>query len=273
MASLPTARLGFNYRNEWGKKITVLMAAIATPIPDRLSTTTSQTQSLFQSGAILSVPITASGKPHNLNHRIDFNMEYRIDSLNYLKINPNFSYNSSNDNTTDAFSNTRNQTLVTGNELALTNSTAPSGGISMLYNHKFRKIGRNFSINTSLNYSKNTQDLNDQYTTEQAGVATPLYQQINTNNSSNRYNIALSYTEPLGKGNFLEANYNHSYSNTDNNRANYNIDPLTGTQTYVDSLSTLYNYQFITNKFGLNLRGVKTKYNYTLGLAVQPSST
>jgi hypothetical protein len=37
-------------------------------------------------------------------------------------------------------------------------------------------------------------------------------------------------------------------------------------------LSTLYNYQFITNKFGLNLRGVKTKYNYTVGLAVQPSS-
>jgi hypothetical protein len=162
--------------------------------------------------------------------------------------------------------------LVTGNELALTNSTAPSGSISVLYNHKFAKKGRNFSINTSLNYSKNTQDLNDQYTTEQAGITTPLYQQINTNNSSNRYGISLSYTEPIGNGNYLEANYNHNYSNTDNNRYNYRIDPVTLGQTYVDSLSTLYNYQFITNKFGLNLRGVKTKYNYTVGLAVQPSS-
>ncbi|MBD1366461.1 TonB-dependent receptor [Mucilaginibacter sp. ZT4R22] len=262
--------LGFNYRNEWGKKISAY-GSYSFADRDKLGTTTSQTQNLFQSGTILSNDNSVS-KTHNLNHRIDFNIEYRIDTLNYLKINPNFSYNSSNDNTTDAFSNTRNQTLVNGNELALTNSTAPSGGISILYNHKFRKIGRNFSINTSLNYSKNTQDLNDQYTTEQAGVVTPLFQQINTNNSSNKYNIALSYTEPLGKGNFLEANYNHSYSNTDNNRANYNIDPLTGTQTYVDSLSTLYNYQFITDKFGLNLRGVKTKYNYTLGLAVQPAS-
>lgn len=262
--------LGFNYRNEWGKKITVY-GSYSYANRDRLSTTTSQTQSLFQSGAILGAD-NSDGRTHNLNHRIDFNMEYRIDSLNYLKINPNFNYNSSNDNSTDAFSNTRNDTTVTGNELALTNSTAPSGSISVLYNHKFAKKGRNFSINTSLGYSKNTQDLNDQYTTEQAGITTPLYQQINTNNSSNRYGISLSYTEPIGNGNYLEANYNHNYSNTDNNRYNYRIDPVTLGQTYVDSLSTLYNYQFITNKFGLNLRGVKTKYNYTVGMAVQPGS-
>ncbi|RWY53647.1 TonB-dependent receptor [Mucilaginibacter gilvus] len=262
--------LGFNYRNEWGKKISAY-GSYSFADRDKLSSTTSQTQSQFQSGAILSND-NSNNKTHNINHRFDFNIEYRIDTLNYLKINPSFSYNSSNNNSTDAFSNTRNDTTVNGNELALTNSTAPSGGISVLYNHKFAKKGRNFSINTSLNYSKNTQDLNDQYTTEQAGVTTPLFQQINTNNSSNRYNIALSYTEPLGKGNFLEANYNHNYSNTDNNRLNYNIDPTTLAQTYVDSLSTLYNYQFITNRFGLNLRGVKTKYNYTLGLALQPAS-
>lgn len=262
--------VGFNYRNEWGKKISAY-GSYSFADRDKLSTTTSQTQNLFQSGAILSDDNSAS-KTHNLNHRFDFNIEYRIDTLNYLKINPNFSYNSSNDNTTDAFSNTRNATTVNGNELALTNSTAPSGGISVLYNHKFHKKGRNFSINAGLSYSKNTQDLNDQYTTEQQGVVTPLFQQINTNNSANKYNIAVSYTEPLGLGNFLEANYSHNYSNTDNNRANYNIDPQTGTQTYVDSLSTLYNYQFINNKFGLNLRGVKAKYNYTVGLAVQPTS-
>jgi uncharacterized membrane protein YgcG len=262
--------LGFNYRNEWGKKITVY-GSYSYANRDKYSTNTSQTQSEFQSGTILGNDNSIS-RTHNLNHRIDFNMEYRIDTLNYLKINPNFNYNSSNDNSTDTFSNTRNDTTVTGNELALTNSTAPGGSISVLFNHKFAKKGRNFSINTSLGYSKNTQDLNDQYTTEQAGITTPLYQQINTNNSSNRYGISLSYTEPLGNGNYLEANYNHNYINTNNNRYNYRIDPETLGQTYVDSLSTLYNYQFITDKFGLNLRGVKTKYNYTVGLAVQPSS-
>jgi hypothetical protein len=37
------------------------------------------------------------------------------------------------------------------------------------------------------------------------------------------------------------------------------------------TLSTKYNYTFTTNKVGLNYRFIEKKYNYTLGLAVQPS--
>lgn len=261
--------VGFNYRNELGKKVTAY-GSYSYANRDKLSTTTSQTQNLFQSGTILSDD-NSDSKTHNLNHRFDFNIEYRIDTLNYLKVNPNFSYNSSNDNTTDLFSNSRNNSFITGNEQALTNSTAPSGGITVLYNHKFAKKGRNFSINTNLNFARNSQDLNDRYTTQQDSIITPLFQQINTNNSSYKYGIALSYTEPIGAGNYLELNYNHNYTNTDNSRANFNIDPLTNVQSYVDSLSTVYDYQFITDKVGLNLRGVKTKYNYTIGMAVQPT--
>jgi uncharacterized membrane protein YgcG len=261
--------IGLNYRDEWGKKISAY-GSYSFADRDRYSTSTSQQQNLFQSGTIINNDNSIS-RTNNVNHRLDFNIEYRIDSLNYLKVNPSYSYNSSSDNSTDVFSNTRNSTLITGNELALTNATSPSGGISVLYNHKFLKKGRNFSINTSLNFSENTQDLNNQYVTQQDTVSTSLFQQINTNNSSSRVNVSLSYTEPIGKSTYLEANYSYSRSNTDNNRFNYRIDPLTGEQTYVDSLSTLYNYQFINNRFGLNVRGLNTKYNYTVGLAVQPS--
>jgi len=261
---------GFNYRDEWGKKITAY-GSYSFADRDRLTTSTSQTQNLFQSGAIINND-NSTGRTHNINHRFGFNIEYRIDTANYMKISPSFSYNSSNSTNIDTFSNTRKNTLITGNELALTNATSPGGGVSVLYNHKFKKKGRNFSINTGISFSKNTQGLNDQYTTRQDSIITPLFQQINTDNSSVRGNVNLSYTEPVGKSTYLEANYSYSQSNTDNNRYNYNIDPVTGKQTYVDSLSTLYNYQFITNRFGLNLRGVEAKYNYTVGLAVQPAT-
>uniref|UniRef100_UPI003703EE5C outer membrane beta-barrel protein n=1 Tax=Mucilaginibacter achroorhodeus TaxID=2599294 RepID=UPI003703EE5C len=262
--------LGFNYRDEWGKKVTAY-GSYSFSDRDRLITNTSQTQNLFQSGALLNDDNTI-GRNNTVNHRFDFNIEYRIDTVNYLKINPNFSYSSSNDNTTDVFTNTRNGRVINGNELALTNAKSPNGGVSVLYNHKFKKKGRNFSINTSLSFSKTDQGLNDQYTTRQDTIVTPLFQQINTDNQSSRVGVNLSYIEPLGKTTFLEGNYAFSRNNTDNNRYNYRIDPQTGTQTYVDSLSTLYNYQFTTNKFGLNLRGVKTKYNYTIGMAVQPAT-
>jgi hypothetical protein len=103
-------------------------------------------------------------------------------------------------------------------------------------------------------------------------VITQLYQQINTNSSTSSFNIHASYLEPIGKTTYLETNYTYSYSNTDNNKYNNRIDPVTGLQTFVDSLSTRYNSQFIYNRFGLNLRGIKPKYNYTVGLSAQPST-
>jgi uncharacterized membrane protein YgcG len=262
--------IGTNYRDDWDKKITVY-GSYSFADKDKEQSTTTVQQNLFQSGTLINNDDN-DDKNHSINHRADFNMEYKIDTSNYLKINPSYSAGTSNDVSTDIFSNTRNSTLVTGNELALTNSSTQSGGITALYNHKFHKKGRSFSINTGLTLAKSNQDLNDQYTTKQDTVTTRLYQQVNSNNRSQKVNVRLSYIEPIGKTTYLEANYAYNYSNTDNNRYNYRIDPVSGVQTYVDSLSTVYNYQFITNRFGLNLRGIGTKYNYTLGLAVQPST-
>jgi len=262
--------LGFNYRDSWGKKITVYGSY---SYADKNTTTTSisQQQDIFQSGSLIDNDNTTD-QNHSINHRADFNMEYKIDTLNYIKLHPNFSYGSSNDNNTDIFSNMRNGATVNGNEYALTNTTNPSGGANILYNHRFRKKGRNFSLNANYTFSKSNQGLNDQYTTVQDSIVTPLYQLINTNTSTYSYNIHASYMEPVGKTTYLEANYTYSYSNTDNDRYNYRVDPVTGLQTYVDSLSTLYNYQFEYQRFGFDLRGIKPKYNYTIGLSAQPST-
>ncbi|WP_394772391.1 TonB-dependent receptor domain-containing protein [Mucilaginibacter sp.] len=262
--------LGLNYRDAWGKKITIY-GSYSFADKDTKSTSTSLQQDVFQSGSLINNDNTLD-ENHSINHRFDFNMEYKIDTANYLKINPNFSYGSSHDNNTDIFSNMRNGATTTGNEFSLTNSMAPSGGATVLYNHKFSKKGRNLSISGSYSYSKRDQDFNDKYTTVQDSIVNPLFQQINTNSSSNRFNVHFSYIEPVGKSTYLEASYTYSRTNTDNNRFNYRIDPLTGAQTYVDSLSTLYNYQFVSNRIGLNFRGVKAKYNYTIGLSAQPNT-
>ena len=262
--------LGLNYRDSWGKKITVYGSY---SFADKTTTTStiSQQQDIFQSGSLIDNDNTTD-QNHSINHRFDFNLEYKIDTLNYIKVHPNLSYGSSNDNNTDIFSNMRNDATVDGNEFALTNTTNPSGGANILYNHRFLKKGRNFSINANYSFSKSNQNFNDKYTTIQDSVVNPLYQQINTNTSNYSYNIHASYLEPIGKTTYLETNYTYSYSNTDNNRENYHIDPTTGLQTKVDSLSTLYNYQFAYNRIGFNLRGIEPKYNYTIGIAAQPST-
>ncbi len=262
--------LGFNYRDSWGKKMTVY-GSYSFGDRDKTTLTTSEQQNLFQSGNILNNDNTTDHN-HNINHRADFNLEYKIDTANYLKINPRFSYSSSGDINNDIFSNSRQGSTTRGNEYSLTNSNSPSGGANVLYNHRFHKKGRNFSINTNYSFSQNDSYLTDNYNTQKDSVIIPLDQQINTHSSSQSFSTHLSYLEPLWKTTYLEANYTYSYSNTDNNRYNYRVDAVTHVQTYIDSLSTLYNYQFTTNTIGLNLRGIKPKYNYTIGIAARPAT-
>ncbi|MEN0054338.1 MAG: TonB-dependent receptor [Mucilaginibacter sp.] len=262
--------IGTNYRDDWSKKMTVY-GSYSFADKDKDQSTITEQQNQFQSGTLINND-NSDDKNHGINHRFDFNMEYKIDTSNYLKINPSFSYGISNDVSTDIFSNSRKGTVVTGNELALTDATSQSGNLNVLYNHKFHKKGRNFSASAVFGLSKSDQGLNDQYTTQKDTITTQLFQQINSNNNSQKVSVHLSYMEPIGKSTYLEGNYNYSYTNTDNNRNNYRVDPATDKQTYVDSLSTIYKSQFITNRFGLNLRGIGAKYNYTIGMAVQPST-
>ncbi|MCJ8211519.1 TonB-dependent receptor family protein [Mucilaginibacter sp. RS28] len=259
---------GFNYRDSWGKKMTVY-SSYSFADQDRRTESTSLQQSLFQSGTIINSNNTTD-KNNNINHRFDFNLEYKIDTLNYLKVNPNFSYGSSKDENVNIFTNTRINDVTTGDENSLTKGNSPSYGGNLLYNHRFKKKGRNFSINSNFNFSDNTSNLDDKYTTRNNNSVFPLYQQINTDNSTTRLSLRASYMEPLSKTNFLEASYAYNFNNNDNNRRNYRVDPTTNIATFVDSLSTVYNYRFITNTFGLNLRGIKPKYNYTIGLSARP---
>jgi hypothetical protein len=93
---------------------------------------------------------------------------------------------------------------------------------------------------------------------------------INTNSRTDSVSASVSYLEPLSKLSFLEFNYSYHYANT---TADKTTDTLTsnGDINRYDLLSNDYKFQFITNRVGLNYRFIEKKYNYTLGIAAQPS--
>ena len=98
----------------------------------------------------------------------------------------------------------------------------------------------------------------------------PVNQEINTNSRTDSVGTSVSYLEPLSKLSFLELNYAYHYSNT---TADKTTDTLTDAGTIVrySLLSNDYRFQFITNRVGLNYRFIEKKYNYTLGVAAQPT--
>lgn len=271
-----TKSIGLNYRNNISKKITLYGSYMFThKATDVISNSTQQ--NLFGTGSYNTYQNSTQNTIGN-NHRLSLNLEYNIDSSNYLKVSPSFAYRTTNDVTASSSVSELVNQYTTTSALAnyTTKATAPTFSGSILYNHKFAKKGRNFS----LNYSGNsvTTDQTNRNETETAYYDSlsgqniiNQYRTITQQNSSNSYNVRLSYTEPISKTQSLEFNYSYGKSVVANDKAVYNTDSVSAKNTFIDSLSNYYENLYYTNRFGINFRGTQKRYNYSVGMAVQPA--
>ncbi len=271
-----TQSLGLNFRDNWGSKVSVYGSY---SFSNRGTNTIREInqQNSFQNQTNTN---TRSSNQYevNENHRFSFNIEYKIDSFNYVKINPGITYRRTNGDyytINNVFGKTGNK-LTDGyiDEFAQYDQPSYSGNI--LFNHRFRKKGRTLSLNLSAGLSSNdgTDDLVNANTYYINGNSfDTLNQQYITQNNDNRnYGIRASYTEPLSKKRSLEFNYAHNYQFTGNDRETFLVDPASGSKQFTDSLSSIYENEYTTDRFGVNFRTNEKKYNYSIGLAVQPAT-
>ncbi|WP_342647639.1 TonB-dependent receptor [Mucilaginibacter sp. CSA2-8R] len=264
-----TRSLGLNYRDQWGKKIS---AYGSYSFSDNTVRTLSST---IQNNTSLTLPsintLSSNQTDSKANHRFNFNIEYKIDTVNYLKILPTFSYAGVNTDLSQTSNLTRNNNVVSNYSLlSALNSSAPNLGGNVLYNHKFNSHGRNFSVNASAGSTELTQTQNPVYNYTSGKGTVPANQLINTNVKLDSVGATMSYIEPLSRRSFLELNYAYHYAHTTSDKA---TDTLTAAniRNRYDLLSNNYTFNFITNRVGLNYRFIEKKYNYVLGLAAQPS--
>jgi len=267
--------LGVNFRDEWGKKIS---AYGSYSFSDRRSSIIqNQTQdNLLSSGNIQNIQ-NANNYNVNVNHRFQFNIEYRIDSFNYIKFTPQVNYRETDrDNVTDfAFSGISGAKTNDGITTTISNSETPNISGTLLFNHRFKKRGRTFSLNLNAGDSRTESD--EDFVNLNTIYALPpftdsLYQNILQDNTSENLGVRASYIEPLSKKKSLEFNYAYSQQLSGNDRQNYLVNPYTGDQAFQESLSNIFDNTYITNRFGFNYRLNEKKYNYSIGLAVQPAT-
>ena len=262
--------IGVNFRDEWGKYLSVYGSY---SFADN-STFTKSTNDQINYGISNNHQLSNS-TDGLVNHRFTWNMEFKPDTINYLKFTPTYSYNSTTttsfeDNTFTYTDATRNKAYTTN---TVGNSNSPSYGANLLYNHRFSGRGRNFSINLtgSSTPSYSFQNPVSAYT---AGLANaPLNQNITVNSRSNNVGTQLSYIEPLGKTTYLEGTYAFSHTYTTNGKEDDTLAYVgptpTNTRNKAEYLSNNYNSTYNTNRYGLNYRIVEPKYNLTLGAGYQ----
>lgn len=268
--------IGINYRDEWGKKLSFYGSYSYSNKKTFTNQQISQQNFYEQSSNINNQQLTDN--TGNQNHRVSMNLEYRIDSFNYLKISPGFTFNDGNEISNNLFNYFDSSGRKTNDGHTFQNITnnSPAFSGNILFNHRFKKKGRYLSINASgnTNNANNGTDYTNNATLYPLiGITfdTSLNQLNLQHNRTGNYNIKGSYIEPIDKKRSLEFNYAYSQQYTGNNKRTYNVDQPGGAKTYLDSLSNIYENNYYTHRFGINFRTVEKKFNYAIGLGVQPA--
>ena len=267
------ASLGVNYRDEWSKKLTSYgNYSYANRNNEVLRTT--QQQNINATGFLLNNQNSTSNTS-TINHRFNWNLEYKIDSVNYLKVTPYFNLGQSNGTSASTFAFLQDGTslISNGNNGGISSSETPNFGADALFNHRFGKRGRTASVNLSLSKNNTTQENDAINQNTPLGAAIPVYQRqvVSNNNTNTTTRSGISYIEPLSRTESLEFNWNFSLADYQNGRTTLGTNTPGGVLTTVASQSNDYTYSFMTNRLGMNYRVTQKKYNYSFGLGVQPS--
>ena len=206
-------------------------------------------------------------------HRLNLNLEYNIDSFNYIKIIPQFSYSESDNRNAVVFDQFNDKGIRSqlGNSGDTTGSRSPDLNLNVLYNHKFQKRGRNLSINTNLSSSRNQNDRNSFNYTEffLPFVRTQITDQVRgQDNKSSSINTRVVYTEPIVKDRYMDLSYSFRNNYVLNDGETFDL--RTGVPVFVPNLSNAFENDFTEQRIGASIRTVKKKYNYTLGATALP---
>jgi hypothetical protein len=127
-------------------------------------------------------------------------------------------------------------------------------------------------VNANLSSSNNESDKYTENVTNNLSLPLPVElrrnQLANQQNTNNGLNLRFNYSEPIAKDRYLDLIYSYRKTYTKNDKKTYDIG--TGLPVYNPFLSNAYENDFDEQRIGANVRTQKKKYNYTLGVSVQP---
>lgn len=193
------------------------------------------------------------------NHRLNLLIKHEFDKSNNLIFRTNTSIQSQENNIltigSSSFSNGTTNTQT--NNLYLSKNKAINTNNSLIFQHKFEKIGRTFSSEFKQVYTPSEQLIRfEEYTLDSL---------INydTDAKAQNYSASFSYTEPVGKAALITVSYEVS---TTQNKAEVDVETLNEVNQGSEFVSGLSNHfkshysyhqpsiEYGYNKYGTNLR-------------------
>ncbi|TDW99157.1 outer membrane beta-barrel protein [Dinghuibacter silviterrae] len=265
---------GFNYANDLTPHLTVFGSYQYTKTQSTVLTN-SFTHLLGDSIAQPYFNSASNSLTDQQKHSVMLNVGWGFSRHDSLLFRGSFNYSTniqnSNTQTTYEDSTQKNQTSSIG-QIYKGNNSTPATSVTLLWMHKFNKIGRTLSVTATDNPSPSTEtdsnySVQDNYLTNLSDTIRQV-SFFKTNNYS--YSGRVSYTEPLSLKSGLELSYAYSSSENVSSKNVYSLDPKM-VETFVDSLSNNMDNTLVTNKVGLTFRHKERKFNYQIGASLQPT--
>ncbi len=271
-----TGRGSVGYRDQLTPKLSI-NTSYAYNFTNNHSVNSSTSENYTTLGTLYSTN-ESNGDNDTKNNAFNLDIEYDIDSANYLRIQPSISYRST---LSSSFSNVAQTGIIHQNSTGNNSSknTTPDLGGSILYQHIFKKPKRNFSLNLSYSNSKQDRDneqnanilyykLDSTKLPEESYYLTKdslVHRLVARKNLNNTFRLSTTFSEPLSAISTIDFNAQVNRRAYDNSAFTNNIDP-SGQLTPVDSLTNLFNYSFTESRLSLNYRFRQTKFNFALGI-------
>ena len=254
---------GFNYTDNWGKKITVTGGYFFNTTENILKQNTT-TEYLFTEAAKYAKSYNTT-LSDNSNHRFNLRIEYNIDTMNSIIVVPRLSLQENNNSNNMQYITAGGGVNATTFSTTKANASGYSFGNDITWRHKFLKKGRTLSVRSSVNKNSRNSDNMQLASTD----SIPDNQSIDGATSGLSVNTNLNYTEPLGKYSLLQANYNNNFNRNSTDKESYRIGDELENLGRMDSLSNVYDNDYITNRGGLSYLFNKDNLRFSTGIDYQ----
>lgn len=252
-----TNSLGINFGNQWGPKVNITGSYFYNNSNnDNESLINTQT---FSNPKNQFANQSSTTETKNSNHRLNFRMEYKIDSANTLFIIPNISFQDNNSRSRSAINSYYglNDSINTSLVNTLSDRTGYNIRNNIMFRHAFKKRGRSISLGFNTVFTKNDGETTSEgsYRFFQNGLIDDSVRNQFYDNATNGRTIGgnVAYTEPIGKKGQLQIEYTPSIQKNNSDQQAFSFDGQKYS-VFDSSLSNKFDNTITTNNAGISYR-------------------
>lgn len=275
---------GLNFGKEYGKTL-MLNGNVRYSRSDNDAVNKSFEQRLLRGDTTQYTSETDERNRVNNNMGGNLRLEWKPDTMTSLIFRPNFTYSESHSWETgdyftlqgyDPANVERRDTLNKGYANTSSDGNGYNLSATLEVSRKLNSRGRVLSASFSGGYNESDEDgvnySNTQYFGEENAYRNLLIDQhYQYRNTGYNYRAYLSWVEPLGRNNFLQATY--SFSQRQQEALKYTYAPdASGEYNVLDTAySKSYRNDFTSQRASLSFKAQRAKYNFTVGMNLDPS--